>query len=182
MAIQPPDTTTLSPDGVPIPGPVGQIKPDAVIPPDNTSSAPPSDETPSAPDTKDDDGPDLNINDFLKVTGKEPQEEHPKADKDKENENKDKEDKKTDDLVPKEDDKDKTPEVKDEKPKSDVKLVTQPRVPDSNARDYTGIDEADVSIFKKMGNEAFNKFKPLYVENKAIKTELEAQKVKVKEV
>lgn len=180
-AIQPPSTDTLSPDGVPIPGPVGQIKPDAVIPPDNTPP-PKEDEIPPAPDTKGDDGPDLNINDFLKVTGKEPQEEHPKADKDKEDENKDKEDKKPDDLVPKEEDKDKTPEIKDEKPKSDVKLVTQPRVSDLNARDYTGIDEVDVPVFKKMGNEAFNKFKPLYVENKTIKTELESQKAKIKEV
>ena len=43
-------------------------------------------------------------------------------------------------------------------------------------RDYSDIDEADKVLFRDMSNDAFNKLKPLYLENKKLKPELEAVK------
>lgn len=41
-----------------------------------------------------------------------------------------------------------------------------------NPRDYTGIEEADVPLFRKMANESFDALKPVYLERKQLQTEV----------
>lgn len=58
------------------------------------------------------------------------------------------------------------------------KKVTQPIVDKNNktdARDYSDIPDEDKPVFKKMGNEAFAKFKPIYLAEKE-KTKLLAER------
>lgn len=43
-------------------------------------------------------------------------------------------------------------------------------------RDFTGIDEPDVQLFKQMSEESFNKLKPLYIEHRELKNNIGKQK------
>lgn len=72
---------------------------------------------------------------------------------------------------------------KDDKPKEEPKVV-EPKVdqvepkedkPKPEPRDYSGIDESLVPVFKKMGNEFFNNLAPIAKENKRIKAEYDAK-------
>lgn len=64
------------------------------------------------------------------------------------------------------------PEVKPE-----VKLSTTPSKDKkaANVRDYSDIEESDVPLFKTMGNDTFNKLKPIYLEHKKIKADIAAK-------
>src|SRR5574343_672468 len=69
---------------------------------------------------------------------------------------------------------DKPLEVKKTPEKEEVKKEIGTENPEiiedtSNARDYTGLADDEVAIFKKMSNESFNKLKPIYVEHKQLK-------------
>lgn len=64
------------------------------------------------------------------------------------------------------------PTKKEEPPKAETTKVVPDKVDPAVikqakvARDYNGIDEADVPLFKQMGNEAFAKMRDLYVKSK----------------
>ena len=73
---------------------------------------------------------------------------------------------------PKADDKKKEDEVPLTEPKKEDNTPPTPPVqtpatpPNPNARDYTGLDETEVMLFKNMNNYAFAKLKPMYLEHK----------------
>jgi len=50
------------------------------------------------------------------------------------------------------------------------------------ARDYSGIDEADLPVFKQMSKEAFEKIKPIYQSNKANVAEIAKRDTRIKEL
>lgn len=63
-------------------------------------------------------------------------------------------------------------EVKDddvEKKAVDESLVLNEHGKPRKARDYSGLDESEVKIFKRMGQEAFEHQKPIYLEYKQLK-------------
>jgi len=66
--------------------------------------------------------------------------------------------------------------IDDKVPVDDKKVVTIPKgqevQKDDKTRDYTEIDEKDVPHFKRMSNEAFAAFKPVYLEHKKLKSDL----------
>jgi hypothetical protein len=65
------------------------------------------------------------------------------------------------------------------KPSTEEKeeVVTKPEIKveqtkqQSDKRDYSDLADEDVPLFKKMGNETFNKLKPMYLEHKKLKDE-----------
>lgn len=62
----------------------------------------------------------------------------------------------------------KTPEK--EETKKEIETENPEIIEDtSNARDYTGLADDEVAIFKKMSNESFNKLKPVFIEHKQLK-------------
>jgi len=79
--------------------------------------------------------------------------------------------------------------VEEQKPHTPPKTTTPPAttppvapvVIDPNARDYTGVDEQDVPLFKKMANESFNRLKPLYLDYKKKQAELNETQQKLAE-
>lgn len=70
------------------------------------------------------------------------------------------------------------PEEKEPEVETVPKDETTPVVPvkeqhkQTDARDYSDLDESEAKIFRAMSNEAFNKLKPAYIERKQLKTEL----------
>lgn len=49
-------------------------------------------------------------------------------------------------------------------------------------RDYSGLDETDVPLFKNMSNDAFRKLKPVYLEHKKLADEIKARDAKIAEL
>lgn len=69
-------------------------------------------------------------------------------------------------------------------PDTKVPPKDPPVTPPSDSRDYSGLEDDVVPLFKKMGNNAFNKLKPVYQEHKALKqsvAEKEAEIAKLRE-
>jgi len=66
-----------------------------------------------------------------------------------------------------------------EKPTIADKQIEQPKI---ETRDYSDLDEDEIEMFKKMGNIAFNKFKPAYIEYKKIKSELPKKEEEIKKL
>lgn len=58
-------------------------------------------------------------------------------------------------------------------------VVPVPDKEGKDGRDYSGLDETIVPYFKKMGNKAFNHFKPLYLEHVKAKSELAERQAEV---
>lgn len=166
--VQPPSLETINPDGSINPGPAVQPPPQTQNEPPPQPKAddapPPKVDAPKVDEPKDgDEGEESNVDfdQFIEAAGKiptgKPQE-------------------KKDNLLPSDADKDKSKDSKTDKDdsKSDDgtdKTVNPITKADVSGRDYTGIDETDVPLFKKMGNETFAKLKPVYLENKQLKAE-----------
>lgn len=155
-------TTTIvddiSPDGMPLKISAAPVK---------AQQEPPVQRQPQVDTTADqsedaEEKSNIDFNQFLEVTGK-PKVEEPKP-----------EEKKVETTPPE----DKVVEPKDEpvkEPVVDTKQPVQTTPIKTGERDFTGIDEKDVPLFKKMGNEAFNSLKPIYLEQKKLKVDLEAK-------
>src|SRR2546422_9275523 len=79
-------------------------------------------------------------------------------------------------TVPK-DDKDTSLEQKEKVVTKDEKQKVS-----DDARDYSEIDEKDVSHFKRMSNDAFNALKPIYKEYKKLKTDITAKDTELKTI
>lgn len=89
------------------------------------------------------------------------------------------------------------PEVKVEAKPDKISLETKPTVetkPDTNKpviqqpdeledktnrRDYTGIEESAIPLFKKMSNKSFDALKPVYLEHKQLKESLPAKEAEI---
>jgi hypothetical protein len=67
-----------------------------------------------------------------------------------------------------------------EKPDETTNVVDKAVVKDGQ-RDYSGIDEKDVPHFKRMSNDAFAAFKPVYQEHKKLKNEVAEKTTKLTE-
>ena len=73
------------------------------------------------------------------------------------------------------------------KPKSEAvddkstEIKVAPKV-STTARDFTGIDDSDVPLFKQMANDSFNKLKPIYLEHKKAQNELKQRDTKIAEL
>ena len=52
----------------------------------------------------------------------------------------------------------------------------------NEGRDYSGLPEADIPIFKRMGNDAFAKFKPIYLEHTQLKETVKQKDAKIAEL
>jgi hypothetical protein len=81
---------------------------------------------------------------------------------------------------------DKKDEVK-EPVKEEPKVELQKQKPkDSKTqdveRDYSDIDKKDIEHFKRMGNDAFNAFKPIYKEHKRLKNEFTQKEAELKKL
>lgn len=100
-------------------------------------------------DDKTKEEPEIDINDFLDITGK----KHIKTEKKAE-------DKKVDEKID---------------PKPDDKIVEL----DPNTRQFEGIEEHLVPHFKKMSNDAFNTLKPILQEFKKLKQEVPAKDAQI---
>jgi len=71
-------------------------------------------------------------------------------------------------------------EVKKEEKKEETKEVKKEEVVDTDKRDYTGFDEAEIPLLKKMGNETFNRYKPIILEAKKLKSEIATRDAELK--
>jgi hypothetical protein len=60
-------------------------------------------------------------------------------------------------------------------PKVETKVEDTKTTPKVEPRDYSGIDDTLVPVFKKMGNEFFNNLAPIAKENKRLKAEYDAK-------
>lgn len=101
----------------------------------------------------------VDVMDFLKASGREPDNKKPEA--------------KTEAKV-----ETKPDEVKPETKTQEVEVKFTAHKPVVNARDYTDIDPEHKPAFERMSNEAFNLLKPRYIEHKQLKakeTELSAE-------
>lgn len=68
----------------------------------------------------------------------------------------------------------------DDKVEDKSKVVPQQKV-DTDGRDYSEFSDDEKGLFKRMSNEAFNKLKPVYLEHKALKSQLEETNKKLEE-
>lgn len=72
-----------------------------------------------------------------------------------------------------------------EEQKKEEKVVEQQKQstvpPKPAARDYSDIPEEDQPLFKSMANESFAKLKPVYLEHKKLKQDLQAKEVEITE-
>lgn len=78
-------------------------------------------------------------------------------------------------------------EQKPEEPKPVVteqkkEVQTAPAQPKTDARDFTGIDEADQPLFTKMSNESFAKLKPIYITHKEQTVKLQQKDAEIAEL
>lgn len=76
--------------------------------------------------------------------------------------------------------------VKKEEEKVEEKLedkqgIIQPNIKLPEKRDFTGLEKEEVELFRRMGNEAFAKLKPVFLEHKKLKAEAADYKQKLEQ-
>lgn len=73
--------------------------------------------------------------------------------------------------------------ILDEKPvPTEQKPLTRPDVQQQQqveSRDFSGLEETEIPLFRKMSNEAFSKIKPVYLDAKKLKTDLAAKDAEI---
>jgi len=81
-----------------------------------------------------------------------------------------------------EESKQKSVEKKEEKPKEEVEKKEEVKVEEKPSRDFSGLPDEVIPLFKKMGNESFAKLKPIFIEHSQLKDVVKQKDAKIAEL